>query len=608
MSTPAPSSRPRARARRESRSRASRPIALALLIALAGPAPSLLAAPKPLALRHVAIDLPGAPAEILHADLDEDGRQDLAIVVARTAWGEIGMDRIEGMVQISEVVPALFDRREVRAYRLGEDGTYRETGEPLTLPTSVISLEGGPPGLPIAVLTDDGVSALSLIRDDAAESGGDAAPADGSKGMAGVVSGGSSSAPSIDVPFLTLTPWIADRPVLAGSKSLVPRLQMVRDLDGDGSTDFLLPARDGVAAYMTTGGELATRAASRITLPGDTRRSGTAPMRRYPRPAVGDLDGDAKPDLYVTHSEKGVTVHEILRGEGGGRFGAPQRIALEKFLEPSAGAGKDGKSSGGGHFGDGDTANDVELGYLGDLDGDGLAEVVFATEIDTGKSELKQAKEPEFDYRFHHLGKDLVVQPTPYHTLRVRGFGFSFDVGELVAEEFTDLDGDGRKDLVTVTLDFSLLQLVRVMTTKRIGIGLDFHVWHQEADGRFTPVTGLDLSETVRMDLNNLKLGRLAQFAGDFDGDGRSDFIHLGRGKDVTIHRGQAGCRYAPKADLTVSLEEEPADISFVRIGDFDGDGRSDLGLIRLLDQGDAKDPDVTSPVRLDLYLSRGAR
>jgi hypothetical protein len=115
---------------RRSRRVAGRVAAAALAAALA--APSIpLAGPKPLALRHVPLDLPGAPADILHADLDGDGRQDLAIVIARTQWGEIGTDRIEGMMQISEVVPALFDKREVRAYRQSEDGAYKETGDPL---------------------------------------------------------------------------------------------------------------------------------------------------------------------------------------------------------------------------------------------------------------------------------------------------------------------------------------------------------------------------------------------------------------------------------------------------------------------------------------------
>jgi hypothetical protein len=109
-------------------------LVLALGLPLGFPSSPALAGAKPLALRHVALDLPGPPADILHADLDGDGRQDLAVVIARTQWGEIGTDRIEGMMQISEVVPALFDRREVRAYRLGEDGAYTQAGEPLPLP------------------------------------------------------------------------------------------------------------------------------------------------------------------------------------------------------------------------------------------------------------------------------------------------------------------------------------------------------------------------------------------------------------------------------------------------------------------------------------------
>ena len=155
---------------------------------------------------------------------------------------------------------------------------------------------------------------------------------------------------------------------------------------------------------------------------------------------------------------------------------------------------------------------------------------------------------------------------------------------------------------MTLTLDFSLFQVVKILVTKRISVGVDFHVYCHRDDGRFREVRGLDLSEKLKFDLNNLKLGRFAQFAGDFNGDGRQDFVHLGRGESVTIHAGQPGCRYPKKPDLSVVLEEAPASLDLVRIEDLDGDGLSDIRVTRRLP---IDDPDETAPVRLDLYLSR---
>ena len=37
-----------------------------------------------------------------------------------------------------------------------------------------------------------------------------------------------------------------------------------------------------------------------------------------------------------------------------------------------------------------------------------------------------------------------------------------------------DLDGDGREDLVTLTLRFSMFQALKILATKKIGIGIDF--------------------------------------------------------------------------------------------------------------------------------------
>jgi hypothetical protein len=166
---------------------------------------------------------------------------------------------------------------------------------------------------------------------------------------------------------------------------------------------------------------------------------------------------------------------------------------------------------------------------------------------------------------------------------------------------FQDLDADGRKDLVTITLDFSMWQIVKIMATKRLTLGLEFHVYRQEPDGNFTEVPGLDLTEKLKIDLEDLRIGRFAQFAGDFDGDGRADFVHLGRGKVVTVHRGREGARYPKDPDLSIPLEAPIEDLALVKVEDFDGDGRADLSISR---PGKSDEPGVLPPVTLELYLS----
>ena len=527
-----------------------------------------------LPLRHVALELPSAPAEILPADLDGDGRKDLVIVMARTEWGEIGNDRIEGMVQISEVVPALFDRREAIAFLARPDGSYARLGAPMELPDSVLSIEPGPAGVPLVALTDEGAASIRM----AAEPSG--TDEDGQPR-----------------PGLRLDPLIADPPVLAHSRTLLSRLDLVSDLDGDGTEDLLLPARDGLAIYGGETGGFASRPRQRLPMPGDWRRSGPDAQRFYPMPRIEDMDGDGIPDLLVadptrTTAANHITVSSVLRGTKGRGFQPPLEIAFDP-PKPAPIAGERTQDS------------QVEVAYFGDIDGDGRAELVTRAQLDTGKSELKQAKEPHHLYRFYHLTSSLAVPDAPYLQTEIVGHGIDADLGDMRMKTFQDLDGDGRKDLVTISLDFSLFQIVRAIATKRIGIGLDFHVYHQERDGSFHLVDGLDLSETLRVDLNDLKLERLAQFAGDFDGDGRIDFVHLGKGTSVTIHRGQPGGRYPEKPDLSIALDEEPQDVMLVRVVDLDGDGRSDLGITRTLPAGEAG---ASAPVRLELRLSGEAR
>ena len=568
------------------------PALLALLLT-AAPA---LAAPGPIALAPSSLTLSGPPAAILSADVDGDGRRDLVVLTLATTWEQIGveeeshMDEALGLVEVLTVVPALLEHRELQVFRGLAAGGFEAT--PMSLPAdrTLLSLTAGPPGLPVLALTDSGVAVLRI------RTGADAvgAAAESAGTPSGPVATEPAAASADAGPQLALEPVIADVPVLAGSGTFVPDILRVVDLDGDGKRDVLFPAPDGVAIYLGDGAGLAARPAARVRLPDDEPSDSDGRLlRHYALPEVRDLAGDGRPELLVQHPRRGWNELKIWRGLGGGRFAAPVEPLPARPAEAQA-------------------ANPSVV-FVGDLDGDHRGELLlqqsFEPKDDAGmREELHHAKEPPFDYRALALDSDFAAGREKVKTFRAVGYAFEGGGDVRLPGGLRDLNGDGRLDLVALTLDFSILQAVRVLATKRIGIGLDFHIDCQQADGSFRAVTGLDLSGKFTLDLNDLRIGNLAQFAGDFDGDGMIDFLQVGRGKKAAIHRGRRDCSYPARPDAEVLLREEPADLGLLRVEDYDGDGKSDLLLIQPVEQEEKARDGVSSPVRLDLYLSQAPR
>ena len=534
---------------------------LAALLLSAVPVPLGAGRPLPSTLRTLSLDLPGAPAAVISADVDGDGHRDLVVVVAYNQWDEVAvtesstMDDVKGLVEVMTIVPAVIDRREVRLYRARPDGSY-EPARVLPLPLSVLGMEAGPPGTPVVALTDEGVSALRL------DEGG----------------------------ALRLEPWIADPPVMAHTGNFLGDLKLVEDVDGDGIPDLLLPARDGLAVYLGRRKDraLARRAASRVPVPGEAWRSAADLEHRYPLPKVEDVDGDGRPDLVFRDPVRRWRSVWVARNAGEGKF----QPAVEVVL------------------GTGDPKGPNPV-WVGDLAGDGLAEVVFRQSLDDPKrdsirQEIEKARNPHSRLTFRRLSRDLALAKAPYRTFDVAGHGFESQESEIeLPGGFKDLNGDGRPDLVTITMDVGVAKVLGSLATKRLTVGLDFHVWCQQKDGGFRAVQGIDLSGSFRVDLNDLRISQLSLFSGDFDGDGKADFVQLGRGKRVTIHRGRADCSFPAEPDMAFDLREEPRDLSLVQIRDLDGDGRSDLLVIQ---PKRAAEEGFAPPVRLDLYLSGGAK
>ena len=396
---------------------------------------------------------------------------------------------------------------------------------------------------------------------------------------------------------LTFSPLIADPPVLAGAGTLMSSLRLRFDLDGDAQPDLMLPAEDGMALYRGGTDGLSPQSVTRLPMPDDRRGLDTAPWRRYTMPRLEDLDADRLPDLFVVTGGDSNPIVHVFKGEGEGRFASARVLTplcdMGQTAARTARAGATGEHGGW-----------AELAHFGDITGDGLAEVVTSTEKGDDDG-LDEAREPHFTYRFYHARKDLTVEPKPYLEMEVLGHPFGAGVFSMMGgSAFVDLDHDGRKEILTITLDFSLWQAIRVLTTKRFGMGLDFQLWSQGAGGGFTKITGLDLSEKLLLDFNDLKLPRFGHFSGDFNGDGIKDFVHLGRGKEVTIHYGKPGGHYPPKPDMTLDIGTEIQDVALARIVDLDGDGLSDLSITRMVPSDEAG---VIGRARLELYLSSKA-
>ena len=150
--------------------------------------------------------------------------------------------------------------------------------------------------------------------------------------------------------------------------------------------------------------------------------------------AVGDFDGDGRPDLAVSESqgdtpgrEDGGVVHVLLDPRKGGT------------LDKAAGIRIRGASAG-------DRAG-FDIASVGDVNGDGLADLLVGAPLAGGPDDAPQADGAAYLVLGRRERRDIDLAAPSFGGARITAPGEHSWLGHSVAS-LPDLDGDGRRELV----------------------------------------------------------------------------------------------------------------------------------------------------------------
>jgi len=252
-------------------------------------------------------------------------------------------------------------------------------------------------------------------------------------------------------------------------------MPFLRDLNGDGTADLVVPGARGFLLYL---GEPGGTYGEGLTVPGEievrTRLSGDDLSGRIgqevtlPLFALRDLNGDGRPDLLTETEDR---IEAFLSGKDG-RFGAAPAWAIDLAAARAALGPNDLDSL--------DTSNltaalaKTVQALPADIDGDRAEDVVLRA---SGKLSLFLSRGGRIDPR----RPDQVLKSS----------------GNVVHATLEDEDGDGRPDLWLVQIEPVSVGDLFIWLIASGKIGLDIFIYRNEG-GRFAGRPSRRLAVTVR--------------------------------------------------------------------------------------------------------------
>ena len=385
----------------------------------------------------------------------------------------------------------------------------------------------------------------------------------------------------------------------------VPELDVVRDLNGDGRDDFLVPDLDGFwvvlqsadgsfAAPLKLGPEEPFLDAKAYGDQRTYREVGVTPQNLpwyLNRVHQLDFDHDGRDDLVFWNTD-----HFLVYRQGpSGTFPtSPDTFTTDVAFD------FDGAYGLAFQFGDASVPA-LLLGFTGrvehrilhgvrDLNGDGFADLVVLSLA--GRSPLRLRG--RYEVHFGQPAADGTVFAADVDTMvDAPGKSGGLQPWGYAAQYFLDFDGDGAMDTAMAAVNTSLGGMFRAMVGN--SISMELHLYRFQ-DGRYPDHP--DATRRVGSPFAPLdRRGPLfpTVLVGDVNGDRRSDLLVGDRWDQLSVFLGQPGTEpYASEAhQVPVAI---PADERNARLVDLDLDAKQDVII---------QHPSATEPGRMTILMAR---
>jgi hypothetical protein len=325
----------------------------------------------------------------------------------------------------------------------------------------------------------------------------------------------------------------------------------IRDIDGDGRADVLLPGFSGWTVQLNR--EEGPQRSELRQVPATTVEDGR--VSYAPRtPIILDMNTDGLVDVSFL---EGARLATFLQDRDGRFKAEPIMTGLDTPLATEQEMVRLRET-------DQSRLEFEELERAMDFNGDGLLDLLTDKTISRGVFDRRSEYHLYLGQR--DAGATLLLGAVPDGSIRSDGFQLEPIV--------YDIDGDGLLDIATPTTELGLGRVIGALLSGKVGI--DLNVFRLRGNGQFPEDADFSEKTRVEFDLSTGFTRTPAIRIADFDGDGRGDLLLQTEPDELSFHPGHdrpSLFRSSPSR-IQISL---PNDGRMVRADDVDGDGRPDI-------------------------------